>query len=50
MASFSLLNFGVDVNVENFKELYLQNPLWFNSDKFSIWGAGLILLEKHTLI
>lgn len=50
MASFSLLNFEVDVNVENFKELYLQNPLWFNSDTFSIWGAGLILLEKHILI
>ena len=44
---FSVLQFEVGVNVENFQEGYLQNHLWLNSDNFSIWGAGLILLEKY---
>lgn len=35
-----------EVNIENFKEGYLRNPLLLNSDNFSVWGTGLILLKK----
>lgn len=38
-----------EVNIGDFKEGYLQNPLLLNSDNFSVWGTGLILLKKKSL-